>query len=404
MKRIIQSLLDTDLYKISMCQAVFYKFPWANARFEFINRGKHKFTKEFLLLFKEQLTYMSELQLSPDQLLWLKDKTKLGRFLTPNYLDFLFGHRFDPSEVTATLENDGDLKISIEGPWYRTILWEVPLMAVICELYYILYHNGEAVVSRTDILDQTNISKIKGIEDIGLRYSEFATRRRFSYEVQRRFYDQAHKSDMCVGTSNVHLAYLYDTKAIGTTAHEWYQAHAAKYGYRMANEMAMKNWVDVYDGDLGIVLPDTFTTDVFLDSFTTKYAKLFDGGRQDSGPEDVWADKWISHYKKLGIDPMSKTAVFSNGINSLERVQFIKDITDGQINGSAGIGTWFSNDCYDIAGNSIPSMNIVIKMMGFQPKGYEKWIPTIKISDEPGKASGNEEEIITAKRVLEIKQ
>jgi nicotinate phosphoribosyltransferase len=197
-----------------------------------------------------------------------------------------------------------------------------------------------------------------------------------------------------VGSSNVHLAMLNGIKPIGTHAHEWFMFHAAKYGFKMANTVALEHWIDVYRGDLGIALSDTFTTDEFYGVFDKKFAKLFDGVRHDSGDPLEFADKTIQHYKSKGVDPLSKTIIFSDSLN-LEKVKDIAQYCRGKIGCSFGIGTNFTNDV------GLTSMNIVIKMTEALPEA-QPWIHVVKLSDVPGKHSGDKKTIELAKEVLGI--
>ena len=162
----------------------------------------------------------------------------------------------------------------------------------------------------------------------------------------------------------------------------------------MANAMAMEAWVNVFRGDLGIALPDTFTTDAFFRSFDRKFAKLFDGVRHDSGDPIEFAEKTISHYQKLGIDPHDKTIIFSDSLNPESAIE-IKNFCRGKIRCSFGIGTNFTNDV------GVKALNMVIKMTEAKPEG-EEWIPTIKLSDVEGKHTGDEKEIEIAKHILRI--
>jgi nicotinate phosphoribosyltransferase len=187
---------------------------------------------------------------------------------------------------------------------------------------------------------------------------------------------------------------MNDIKPIGTHAHEWFMFHAAQYGFKMANTQALENWVAVYRGDLGIALSDTFTTAEFYEVFDKKFAKLFDGVRHDSGDPTEFAEKTIKHYQQLGIDPLSKTIIFSDALNP-DKVKRIADYCRGKIGLSFGIGTNFTNDV------GLPPMNMVIKMTEALPEA-QPWIPVVKLSDEPGKHSGDERTIQLAKEILGI--
>lgn len=389
---IIHSMLDTDLYKLTMQMAVVKKFPYAKVRYQFFNRGGTQFPEGFAEALRQQVKTMEFLALTKDEKNWLIENCY---FLDPTYLDFLYGYRYDSSEV-GIIQNGGDLQISIEGYWHRTILWEVPLMALISELYFKMTHH--TILGEVD-REKNNIEKDKLFRINGIHYADMGTRRRFSYwnheEVISVFAGGITGNRNFVGTSNVHLAMKHGVKAIGTQAHEWYMFHGAKYGYKMANHMAMEHWTDIFRGDLGIALSDTYTTEAFFKSFDKKFAKLYDGVRHDSGDPFTFAIKVQEHYKNLGIDPKTKVIVFSDGLNPEMAVK-IKEFCRGKIMVSFGIGTNFSND---IGANPL---NMVIKITEAKPEG-EDWHPCIKLSDSEGKHTGDPGEIQIAKHVLNIK-
>ena len=183
----------------------------------------------------------------------------------------------------------------------------------------------------------------------------------------------------------------YDMKPIGTHPHEWFMFHGAQYGYKSANYMALENWVDVYDGDLGIALSDTYTTDVFFKNFSLKQAKLFDGVRQDSGDEYEFTDKTIEFYKSKGIHPINKTIVFSNALDFSKALK-IKEYCAGKIKCSFGIGTNLTCDVYAPDGTKYNAENIVMKMSRCRMNSNQPWYLTIKISDDYGKWMGDRNE------------
>jgi nicotinate phosphoribosyltransferase len=170
--------------------------------------------------------------------------------------------------------------------------------------------------------------------------------------------------------------------------------HAAHYGFKMANALGLENWVKVYRGDLGIALSDTYSTPVFFRQFDKMFSKLFDGVRHDSGDPIAFADQVISHYKRMGVDPLSKTIIFSDGLN-YDKVAPIVEHCRNKIGMSFGIGTSLTNDV------GPPPMNIVIKMTEAKPAGDE-WTEVVKLSDEKGKYTGSQKMIILAKTVLKI--
>lgn len=388
---IIKSILDTDLYKLTQELAVIQHFPFAKVRYQFINRGGTQFPEGFAEKLRDEVRKMEELKLTVVEKQWLKEKCY---FLSPFYIDFLEGYRFDSSEVNIT-QNKGNLKVDIEGFWYRVILWEVPLMAIISELYF------KGLEPNIHIKRYANNNhKFNLFRNNNIKFADFGTRRRFSKKIHEELITQTVlyselKEKNFVGTSNVYLAFKYDLTPIGTHAHEWFMFHAAKYGFKMANHMAMENWVETYRGDMGIALSDTFTTDAFLQSFDKKFAKLYDGVRQDSGCPFDFTDKIIEHYKRLGIDPLSKTIVFSDNLNP-DLVVGIANYCDNKIKCSFGVGTNLTNDVGHKA------LNMVIKMTEAKPEG-EDWIPVIKLSDSEGKHLGAKETIEQAKLTLNIK-
>jgi len=234
-------------------------------------------------------------------------------------------------------------------------------------------------------------------KELGVVFAEFGTRRRHSYHVHdivmHTLMDGYNQT--FIGSSNVHFAMKYKVKPIGTHAHEWFMFHAAEYSYKMANALSLEHWVDVYRGDLGVALSDTYTTDVFFKQFDKKFSKLFDGVRHDSGDPIVFAEKTIAHYKKMGIDPLSKYIIFSDGLNP-QKVQAITEACKGKIGISFGIGTDLTNDV------GLRPMNIVMKLTEVLTSDNE-WVPTVKLSDEPNKHTGDPRMIELAKGILAIK-
>ena len=388
---IFSSLLDNDFYKFTMQHAVINLFPKAKARYQFINRGKHAFPPGFAEAMRQCVQAMAGLKLTGDEKKYLQLTCP---YLDPTYLDFLQGYSYNPKEVTIE-QNEEELTISIEGYWYRTILWEIPLLSLVSELYYLL--NNLVRNEDEDVINVTK-EKIKKYAQLGVTVAEFGTRRRHSYKVHQLVVKalKEYGGNTFVGSSNVHLAMATDVKPIGTHAHEWFMFHAAKYGFKMANSLGLKHWTDVYRGDLGIALSDTYTTKVFYRQFDKKFAKLFDGVRHDSGDAIEFADQTIKHYQSLGIDPLSKTIIFSDGLD-YDKVARIAAYCRGKIGMSFGIGTNLTNDV------GLQPMNIVIKMTAAFPEGDE-WIPVVKLSDEKGKYTGDEKMIHLAKTILNISE
>jgi nicotinate phosphoribosyltransferase len=309
----------------------------------------------------------------------------------PNlFFDFLEGFRLDPSEVSI-FQDGGDLKVQVYGLWYRTILWEIILMSEISEINYML--NGENSTVTENELHQINIEKATKLRMNAVFFVDFGARRRKSFQNQKSVISdlRLYGSDYFIGTSNVLFGIDYNVKIIGTYAHEAISAVAALLGYTHANKHMMELWVQTYGGNLGIALTDTYGLDSFLNDFDAKYARLFDGVRHDSGDPKKFADRIIEHYKKLGIDPKTKTIVFSDGLNTDTAIE-LSDYCRGKIKCSFGIGTHFTND---IPG--ITPLNIVIKLFMINGKN------TIKLSDIAGKHTGDARTIEIVKELINYK-
>ncbi len=386
----IQSILDNDLYKFTMQQAVHMLYPRAQVEYEFTNRGNTPFPDGFASRLKTKIEEMASLSLSKEQKTYLEDTCY---FLTPVYLDFLETYSYDPREVSIN-QDKGDFSLLVKGPWYRTILWEVPLMALISETFFSMTAPGTLPLKDIKTI---NKSKAAILAENNVRFADFGTRRRFSSNTQKMMITDilSNKHNTLIGTSNVHLAKEFNIKPIGTMAHEWVMFHAALVGYKMANTLAKDAWIKVFKGDLGIVLTDTYTTDVFLSSFDTYNAKLFDGVRHDSGDPIDFINKIIHHYEKHRVDPSTKTIVFSDGLN-IDKAVAIHNECKGKIRDSYGIGTNLTNDVGEIP------LNIVIKLSRCQTGPGKPWQHTVKLSDDKGKNTGNQSEVETCMKILNV--
>lgn len=385
---IIKSILDTDLYKLTMQYAVTQLYPRLKVRYKFIDRNDIFFPDNFDKDVLSEIKKMKDLSLSEDEKTFLNEKFD---FLPPTYIDFLNGYRFDPDEIDIFLTKDNKLRLNIEGYWYKTILWEVPLMAIISELYFI--KTGQII----DIYENEDrdLEKLNKMIEHNAYLSDFGTRRRYSFFNQNRIVKlyKERNTHIFVGTSNVYLSYLHNVGCTGTQAHEFFMVISSLFGYKLANKIALDNWVSVYNGDLGTALSDTFTTEVFFKSFDRKMSKLFDGVRHDSGDPFIFTDKVINHYKKYGIDPKSKTIIFSDGLN-IDLAIEIKEYCVGKIKTSFGIGTHLTNDL------GVKPLNMVIKVS--EVEFDNSWHPTIKLSDNKVKHTGEKEEIDFCKRILNL--
>ena len=387
---IIRSVLDDDLYKFSMSAAAIRLYDDLDFRAVFTNRGKTPFPPGFADALRQQVRAMALLSLTPEEEEWLRTSPSLS-WLPRSYIDFLRGFRFDPDEVTIE-QTGGDLSVVIEGPWYTAIRWEVPLLATISELYFRMTgQEPDWGIFNAHLGDKTNKFRAAGC-----RVTDFGTRRRASYAVQDLVLAAIRLrkwEDVYVGTSNMHFAHVHGMRPIGTHAHEWFMAHEAMFGPRMANRKALEAWMQVYRGRLGTALTDTYTTDVFLRDFDFLMARQFDGVRQDSGDPFLWALKIIEHYRSLGIDPKTKTAIFSDSLDADLAVSIQKAFA-GQIGVAFGIGTNLTNDC------GLKPLNIVIKADAFKVNG--RWIPVVKLSDTPGKHHGSSHDVGLVKGILGI--
>jgi len=387
---IIQSVLDTDLYKFTTSYAYSKLYPRAYGQFRFIDRGKTRYPQGFADALKKELQAMSELALTKDEANFLSRELP---YLPPTYIDFVRGFRFDPEELQVTQDEEGYLSIVAEGLLYRVTLWETPILALVSELYY------QIMGQKPDLAytEETIIRKAKLLSEANISFSMFGMRRRFSAAIEDLVTKllKEHSGENFFGTSNVYFAYKHGLRVSGTHPHEWIQFHGAMFGYKMANYMAMEDWINVYDGDLGTVLTDTYTTDVFMRNFSKKHAMLFTSLRHDSGDPLLFTEKVIARYRELRVDPTIKYIIFSDSLDP-ERAIEIANYCRGRIGASFGIGTNLSND----VGNGVRPMNIVMKLWKCKMTEKERWHPCVKLSDVDGKHTGEPEEIELAQRTL----
>ena len=387
---IIRSILDTDLYKFTTSYAYSKLYPRAYGQFRFIDRAKTRYPEGFAELLRGELQQMAQLQLTRDEAQFLARELP---YLPPTYIDFVRGFRFDPDEVHISQDEEGQLSIVAEGLLYRVTLWETPILALVSELYYKVL----GVEPDLAYAEQSIIAKAQRLKEEGITFSMFGMRRRFSSDIEDRVTRllKEYSGTNFYGTSNVYFAYKHGLRVSGTHPHEWVQFHGAMFGYKMANYMAMEDWINVYDGDLGTVLTDTYTTDVFMQNFSKKHAMLFTSLRHDSGDPLLFADKVIARYRELRVDPQIKYIIFSDSLDAERAIEIAKHC-EGRIGTSFGIGTNFSND----VGAGIQPMNIVMKLWKCKMTEKDKWHPCVKLSDVDGKHTGEPEEIDLAQRTL----
>lgn len=387
--RIIKSILDTDLYKFTTSYAYSKLFPRAYGEFEYVDRNNEDYPEGFDKLVMDELSKMSELSLSDGEVNFIK---KQMPYLPPTYIDFLRGFRFDPSEVAVSIKGN-KLNIKALGLLYRVTLWETPILATVSELFYRVTGKQPDI----DYMEKVAIEKALKMKEHGITFSLFGMRRRFSFDVEDRVTEllKQYAGESLFGTSNVYMAYKHNLSVSGTHPHEWVQFHGSIYGYKMANYISMEDWINVYDGDLGTVLTDTYTTDVFLRNFSKKHAALFTSLRQDSGDPFVFIDKVIRRYEELRINPKLKYLVFSDSLNVDKAIE-IKNYCGDRIGSTFGIGTNLTNDVSD----NIKSMNIVMKLFRCKMTAKEDWQECVKLSDVEGKHTGSEREIELVKATL----
>lgn len=387
------SILDTDLYKFTTSYAYMKMFPDAECTFKFTDRNRIPRTTEFLENYKKKMKELCMIHLTDEEFHWVVSAIP---FIPMYYWEWLRSFRFEYDKMNIYLDEDNALCIEVTDKNYKASLYEIPHLFTVPEV------NNDSKPIDWDL----TMSKLKDKVDLanknGVLFSEFGTRRRFSYEVQDKVcaYLKEH-AKTCVGTSNVHFAMKYNMRPCGTHPHEWFMFHGAQFGYKNANYMALENWVNVYDGDLGTALTDTYTTDVFFRNFSMKQAKLFDGIRQDSGDEYKFIEKAIKFYKSKGIDPTTKTIIFSNALDFPKAVE-IKKYCEGKIRSAFGIGTNLTCDVYAPDGSKYNAENIVEKMSKCRMNANQPWFITIKISDDLGKHMGDNKEFDHAKYELNI--
>ena len=376
---IIVSLLDTDLYKFNMNQVMFHKHTNLNGVYMFKCRNKDAvFTQEMVDEINAQIDHLCTLTFTDEELDYLGSL----RFIKPDYVEFLRLWRPLRRYVVAQ-EHNGELQIIVSGPLFSVMQFEIYLLEIVNEVYFRMqYDYLELLTSAKDKL-QDKINGF-GLGKYTFKFAEFGCRRRLSREWQDYVLRSLLPIGHCVGTSNVYLAMKYGVKPIGTYAHEYVQMYQGVAGVQLAhtNKVAMQEWFEEYKGDNGTALTDTLGTDLFLRDFDWLQATCYTGVRHDSGDPIEWGEKLIAHYEKLGIDPKTKTLLFSDGLD-FDKAQEIYDYFKDRINVSFGIGTYLTND------TAVGALNIVIKLQ------YVNGHPVAKLSDNPAKTMCQDEDYIT---------
>ena len=387
LKPIINSLLETDQYKVNMQQVVFSQFNQDRTTWAFKCRNANvKFTPEMITEIREQLDHYCTLTYKPEELEWLKKNLP---WLKSSYIDYLklwhpFRDEIKVNEGNIQAYNDCGLAIECEGPQLNVSMYEIPILSIVNEVYFAFTYGVRAKNIEFQKRTMQKFDDLKnGKYDIGF-FSEFGLRRRYSREMQDWLINYIVDQQIpgFVGTSNIYLAKKYGIKAVGTMAHEMVQLLQCHHEYNpaYANMLVMKAWVKEFQTDNGIYLTDCLTTDCFLRDFNKTYANLFNGVRHDSADPIEWGDKMIAHYKKLGIDPKTKTLLFSDSLN-FEKATKIKKYFEGQCKVAFGIGTYLSNPLDN-------PLNIVHKMV--EGNGA----PCAKLSDVEGKSMCRDNEYV----------
>ncbi len=381
MASIITSLLDTDLYKFTMWQAMLHRHPQTEAEYEFVCRTKTAFPlAELLPEVERELDALCALRFTPEDLAYLGGL----RFMKSDFIDFLRIFQFQRAFIRAWAEGE-TLHIEAKGPQVHVMGFEIYVLAIVNELYFRRFDAQAALAEGRSRL-AAKIERLRHLAcEAKLRNPfelfDFGVRRRFSgawqREVVQAFATQT--AQWFKGTSNVLLARDFGIVPIGTMAHEYLQSYQAQ-GVRLRDfqSAALEDWVQEYRGDLGIALTDTVGMDAFLADFDMYFAKLFDGLRHDSGDPYAWGEKAIAHYQKLRIDTQAKRLVFSDGLDLDTALALYQRFAD-RIQLGFGIGTRLTNDM------GLETINIVMKLT------HANGQPVAKISDSPGKTLCNDE-------------
>lgn len=373
---IIDSLLDTDLYKFTMMQCVLHQFPAAQAEYKFKCRNPGTDLQAVIGPINEEIDHLCALHFRKNELDYLRSL----RFMKSDFIDFLeLFHLKRSSIVVKKAEgSDTDIEIRIRGPWLHTIMFEIPVLAIVNECYYRkFYPNQDLAEGRRRL--KAKIESIKDIQDIGI--SEYGTRRRFSKAWQEEVIKtmQATMGKQFTGTSNVYYAMQLGLTPLGTMAHEYLQAcQALGPRLRDSQKYAFEMWAKEYRGDLGIALSDVYGMKPFLLDFDMYFCKLFDGARHDSGDPFEWGEHFIEHYRKNRCDPKTKTLIFSDMLD-FPKVISLYNAFHGRIRLGFGIGTNLVNDL------GIPSLQNVIKLIRCNDQ------PVAKLSDDPVKSMCEDE-------------
>ena len=374
----VVSLLDTDLYKFNMNQVMFHKHTNLNGKYIFKCRNRDvEFTDEMIEEINAQIDHLCTLTFTDEEL----DYLATLRFIKKDYIEFLRLWRPLRRYVNCWLDGT-ELHIEVDGPIFSAMQFEIYLLEIVNEVYFRMKYDYLSLITSAR---EKLCHKILGFREelYDFKFAEFGCRRRLSREWQDYAVGELLKTGYCVGTSNVYLAMKHGCKPIGTYAHEYVQMYQGIPGVTLAytNKMAMDEWFEEYQGDNGTALTDTLGTELFLMDFNKLQANCYTGVRHDSGDPIEWGEVMIAHYESLGIDPKTKTLLFSDSLN-FDKAQTIYNHFRGRVNVSFGIGTYLSND------TNVDPLNIVIKLQ------YVNGHPVAKLSDDWGKAMCQDSEYL----------
>jgi nicotinate phosphoribosyltransferase len=370
---IIRSLLDTDLYKFTMMQVVLHHFPGAQVEYTFKCRSQGMDLTPYLDEIRREVGALSGLRFRVEELDYLRS----FRFIKSDFVDFLGLFKFNDKYIRIERDaaEQGGIGIAIRGPWLHTILFEIPVLAIVSEVYF---RNTRPVPDLEEGRRRlaAKIAMVREVEaELDFKISDFGTRRRFSLAWHEEIIATLKREvpRLFAGTSNTWLAMLNHTTPLGTMAHEYMQAcQALGPRLRDSQTFAFDVWAKEYRGDLGIALSDTYGMEAFLRDFDMFLCKLFDGARHDSGDPFEWGEKLIAHYAKSRVDPRTKTLIFSDQLSVPLAIRLARHF-HGRAKTSFGIGTNLTNDL------GYEPLNIVIKMTECNGQ------PVAKLSDSPGK-------------------
>ncbi|NDW54760.1 nicotinate phosphoribosyltransferase [Aliiroseovarius sp. PrR006] len=403
---IVRSLIDTDFYKLLMCQSVFRNKPDAQVTFSLINRSKHVPLADLIDEgeLREQLDHIRSLSLSRGESTWLRGNTFYGKrqMFRHDFMEWFENMRLPPYH----LERVGDqYELTFEGSWPEVMLWEIPALSVLMELRSRAVLRGmgrfelQVLYARAMTRAWEKISQLRTLD--GLRLADFGTRRRHSYLWQDWCVQAAMEGlgENFVGTSNCHIAMKRDIEAIGTNAHELPMVYAALAEDDAALAQApydvLADWQQEHDGNLRIILPDTYGTKGFLDN-APDWLAGWTGIRIDSGDPATGAETAINWWKSRGEDPTQKMVIFSDGLDTDKIIELHQQFA-GRVRTSFGWGTLLTNDFRDLVpDNALAPFSLVCKAVKANGRA------TVKLSDNPNKAMGPEDEIVRYKRVFGV--